>query len=323
MLRNIRAKRGASESTPTRARDLEAGLKAYHEKCFLFEHDILYEHDQRGDRLSFIKAKLFSFICFFMVAVMLGFFLIAAASHVYAAKTGSPTEEDVAVSIWKHIRKGNRSFGVDTSALKQKDLFDCLYVDDGISSYGDYMYSEIVGSVYQVTGYISGSSNSIVFRENSSQSLVTEDDFQTAINTTTKRVVRGKKGSYQKIKAINGYVKSHVRYDYSRSRFQASDAYYQKKATCCGYASLMYTMLRDAGIHCRIVKNVSMNHAWILVKSGSRWYQCDPTWDDTAQTTRYFMKGRSYSGHKKASKMDSTSTKLPTIAKYSYKHYAK
>lgn len=153
--------------------------------------------------------------------------------------------------------------------------------------------------------------------------MATETKFLTSINKTTKSLVRKKKGSYQKIKAINSYVKSRVQYDNARCRFQASDAYYQRKATCSGYTSLMYIMLRDAGIPCRIVKNDSMNHTWILVKSGSRWYQCDPTWDDTARTTRYFMKGRSYSGHKKAYKLNSSSTKLPTIAKYSYQYYAK
>lgn len=317
MFGNVRDALAVSEAILQRTGNLAGWLQTRYEKL-----DI-YKDDYHAGPMLLLERKMISLICCVTVFFALGGSMIAAASHANAAKASRPTAGGVAVTIWNHMRKGSRSFTVDTSALKQKDPFACVFIDNGQSSYGDYIYSEMVGVVYQVTAYCSGRSKFIVFRKTSSESLATETKFLTSISKTTKSLVRKKKGSYQKIKTINSYVKSRVGYDNTRSRFQASDAYFQRKATCSGYVSLMYIMLRDAGIPCRIVKNDSMNHAWILVKSGSRWYQCDPSWDDTARTTRYFMKGRSYSGHKKAYKLDSSSTSLPTIAKHSYQYYAK
>ncbi len=101
------------------------------------------------------------------------------------------------------------------------------------------------------------------------------------------------------IRAIFAYVTANVLYDSGDYEFfsvhSAYAAVIQGRAVCQGYATMLYRMLRQAGIDCRIVggRAGSVNHAWIMVEIDGLWYFLDPTWDAgrTSDEWQYYLIG--------------------------------
>ena len=69
------------------------------------------------------------------------------------------------------------------------------------------------------------------------------------------------------------------------------------RATCQGYCVLLYRMLRENGVDCRVVTGIGVDdggeqlHAWNIVKLDGRWYNLDATWDALSEEWRYFLRG--------------------------------
>ncbi len=62
------------------------------------------------------------------------------------------------------------------------------------------------------------------------------------------------------------------------------------ESVCEGYAQAYTMLLTAAGIESYVVAGSAWffeGHAWNLIKIGSRYYETDPTWDDTGSTTQY------------------------------------
>ena len=58
-----------------------------------------------------------------------------------------------------------------------------------------------------------------------------------------------------------------------------------QKAVCQGYALAYKDLMDRLGIDCIVVTSEEMNHAWNMIKLGSRWYHVDITWDDPVADT--------------------------------------
>lgn len=122
-----------------------------------------------------------------------------------------------------------------------------------------------------------------------------------AVNSIIKSLHLSGKTTYGKFQAIYDWIAKNVVFDEpaadaSKYRINYS-AYYDaysaygaavlKKATCQGFSLLLYRMLNDAGVTCRIVtgkvtdevSGITDSHMWNLVKIGSVYYQCDVTFD--------------------------------------------
>ena len=90
---------------------------------------------------------------------------------------------------------------------------------------------------------------------------------------------------YGKLRAVYDYVCSHVRYDkvhlkneYHHEKSTAYAALVRGTATCQGYAVLLYRMLRENGIDCRVVTGAGIDesgeqlHAWNIAALDGRYY---------------------------------------------------
>ena len=108
----------------------------------------------------------------------------------------------------------------------------------------------------------------------------------------------------EKISAIYRYVCTHVQYDeihrknpYYHMKSTAYAALVNHRATCQGYCVLLYRMLRENGVDCRVVTGIGVDdggeqlHAWNIVKLDGRWYNLDATWDAGGEEWRYFLRG--------------------------------
>ena len=111
---------------------------------------------------------------------------------------------------------------------------------------------------------------------------------------------------YEKIRAIYDYVCTHVRYDkvhrrneHHHAKSTAYAALVRGTATCQGYCVLLYRMLRDNGINCRVVTGTATGesgsefHAWNMAELDGQYYYLDATWDagKPAEAWSCFLKG--------------------------------
>ncbi|MDO5549174.1 MAG: transglutaminase domain-containing protein [Eubacteriales bacterium] len=100
---------------------------------------------------------------------------------------------------------------------------------------------------------------------------------------------------YTKIRTIYQYICQNVDYDRTNNEgyllsHTAYAALIDGTAVCQGYASLLYRMLRQEGISCRII--ASETHGWNIAKIGEQYYNLDATWDaDTDSHRKYFLLG--------------------------------
>lgn len=110
---------------------------------------------------------------------------------------------------------------------------------------------------------------------------------------------------YQKVCTVYEYIAEHMTYDYDHLsntnyylQYTAYAALVNGTSVCQGYANLLYRMLNDCGVPCRIITGIAGggNHAWNLVKVGDKWYNVDLTWDDAyededREMRPYFLRG--------------------------------
>ena len=89
---------------------------------------------------------------------------------------------------------------------------------------------------------------------------------------------------------VHDYLVNNIEYDSGITNFTAYSALFEGTTVCQGYSLLYYKLLTEAGVQCRFITGSANgeDHGWNLVKIGDAWYNVDVTWDDTANTNRYF-----------------------------------
>jgi transglutaminase-like putative cysteine protease len=111
---------------------------------------------------------------------------------------------------------------------------------------------------------------------------------------------------YEKVKAVYDYVYENVDYDKvhkdnesNHLKTTAYSALRYGQAVCQGYSVLMYRLLRESGVDCRIITGDAYNdegkifHAWNIVCIDGQYYDLDATWDKQLETHEYFLKSDS------------------------------
>ena len=126
-----------------------------------------------------------------------------------------------------------------------------------------------------------------------------EEQLRNRIRSVVSSLNLAGKSDYEKTLAIYRWICDHVTYDHAHLndesyllQYTAYNAAVIGTAVCSGYAQLFYRMALTAGLEARI--KVNNNHAWNLVKLGSKYYYCDSTWDrrEATSTYQYFLRGK-------------------------------
>ncbi|MDO5702672.1 MAG: transglutaminase domain-containing protein, partial [Lachnospiraceae bacterium] len=175
---------------------------------------------------------------------------------------------------------------------------------------GDYLFFQFGSASYTSSYLIEGMSYTAQITIN--MYYYTNASQEAAVTKRVSSVLSGLnlsgKSTYAKVRAIYDYVCSNVRYDYTHLndpnyllQFTAYGALINGTAVCQGYAVLLYRMLLEAGIDCRVIQGVggtdgyTERHAWNIIKIGSLYYCADATWDSpgdgSAVTHSYFLRG--------------------------------
>lgn len=130
-----------------------------------------------------------------------------------------------------------------------------------------------------------------------------EEELAAQVDTILSSLDLEDKSALDTVYAIYDYVCSHVsEYDSSQGTEKLT-AYYALKngrANCQGFAALVYRLMREAGIPCRVITGktaIGAKHAWNIVQIGDWYYNVDATWDaqqyNAGDPYLYFLRGGS------------------------------
>ncbi len=176
-------------------------------------------------------------------------------------------------------------------------IVDKACAETGIPNEGDYIRMGLKGH----GGYISGNSQTLTLGIN--VDYYTDSEQEDAV---TKRVASilsvlklDGKSDYEKVLAVYKWVTANVSYSTDLESdwvFSAYGALSNGSAVCQGYSQLMYRLLMEAGVPCRVVTGTGIrggSHAWNIVKLDGLWYYLDATYDQgyTYENFDYFLKG--------------------------------
>ena len=208
---------------------------------------------------------------------------------------------------------------IQADAGFQDRLLRLIYAHTGVPNEGDYLYwhvplvnfggsrsAEPVNGVYEYRLNIAA----MVYSTPGQERAVTQ-----TVDTVLEQLNIEGKSDYEKAAAIYGYICDKVTYDYDNyNEFAARypmdetyDVYYKmftaygaavdRTAVCQGIAQLLYRMLLEEGIDCRLIagmanyRDLRENHAWNIVKIGNEYFDADATWDlgNSEDSYKYFL----------------------------------
>lgn len=217
----------------------------------------------------------------------------------------------------KEIRKGLKahSSAITVSFSYGSDLFadlnevieewmEAAQAETGVPDEGDYIRYQLGGYTYKSTSEQKGGLWHYQVRiEPSYYTFLSEEKEVTAQVRKIRRSFHFWPWTSREVKigVIYDYLCKNVRYDkvhrknpYYHKRSTAYGALVQNTATCQGYCTAMYRLLREEKIPCRIVTGTAGDeelHAWLITEIDGLWYLLDPTWDAGQETYRYLLQG--------------------------------
>lgn len=184
-----------------------------------------------------------------------------------------------------------------------KQISDAAMAHTGVPDEGDYLAWHYGGYHVGISYYSQSGYTYITFTY--TLTYYTTAAQETALSARLASVLASLnltgKSNYEKVQAVYDYICSHVTYDYTnlnnesyKLKFTAYAALINGTSVCQGYSLLLYRMLLELGIDCRvIVGQAGGAHAWNIAKLGSRYYLLDATWDSSRSPWQFFLKGNS------------------------------
>lgn len=162
------------------------------------------------------------------------------------------------------------------------DAISKVFEIDGkeTSSDYDYLRYHYAGTSITMTGF--GRSFQVNYKIDYLESKKQMEEVDKEVKRLIKDMNLEKKSDFKKVKKIHDYIIRNVQYDVSTKNNSAYAALIKKSSACQGYATLVYKMMTEAKIPCRIIAGRSSGeaHAWNIVKVNKKWYNLDCTWDD-------------------------------------------
>ena len=172
-------------------------------------------------------------------------------------------------------------------------LYDAMKCDESSTGQeGDALLYGYAGCnvSYSTAGYIK---YTMAYHSNAEQ----EAKLTEAVAAAMAKLQLNGLSEAKKITKIHDYICNHVDYEYNSKEEQIYTAYgalCTGKAVCQGYAVLFYRLCKEAGLSVRIISGTGNGgpHAWNIVRSGSKYYNVDCTWDgqDAATYNEFLLK---------------------------------
>ncbi|MCR5663790.1 MAG: InlB B-repeat-containing protein [Oscillospiraceae bacterium] len=180
------------------------------------------------------------------------------------------------------------------------NAFDAAYQHNGVPTEGDYLLSQYVGWSYTYTrksvsgGYRYELEMTLVLLTNAAQ----EREIDTEIDRLIDVLGLEDMTELEKIRTVYDYMTETIRYDYDRLyddsytlKYTVYNALFEHTAVCAAYAALMYRLLLEVGVDCRVIVGNNGDHAWNIVRVGNLYYNMDATWDEGCSYYSWYLRG--------------------------------
>lgn len=171
-------------------------------------------------------------------------------------------------------------------------VWDAAKAHTGVSNEGDAIAKVFGGYSVSISRYLSGGYYYITFNYHMSYLTTPAQEvaLQSAIEDFVAKNITPGMSDYEKFCVIYDWMCANITYDYDtlndstyKLKYTAYAAMFNKTAVCQGYAVLLYRMLLESGVDCRVITGIGNGggHAWNIVKIDGLYYNTDSTWDAT------------------------------------------
>lgn len=252
--------------------------------------------------------------------LILGFFLMFFLTFGFGPKAGYVVEaaeaailttteettvyspEDVSLAARQYCLQRIESFVINlvwNESLGQEEfeaIIDDTYSETKAGNEGDYLRENVNLQNVSLSGQIRNGVYYYKFSFTSEYLTTAEDEEEVdeLLRGIYKDLNLAGKSDVEKVRLIYDYITTHVRYDFDHlndvsyfPQFTARACLVDGKAVCKGFSLLLYRMLKDQGIDCRVIMGnavsadqVSGSHAWNIVKLADAYFFLDSTWDE-------------------------------------------
>ena len=222
------------------------------------------------------------------------------AAPAARAATRAATVNEAAVELRDEMLKRNSttaeitlytsgsSTPLETSKALCKEIFSAALEHTGAGTEGDYLRWQLGGYTADLAYNAGGTMYKFIYHITFFTTASEENYVTSRVTSILSGLGLAGKTEEQKIRAIYNFLCTSITYDYDRINEDISHTAFAAlrdgKAVCQGYAVLLYRMMLDAGISCRVITGKGYNgawedHAWNIVRIGSLYYNVDATWD--------------------------------------------
>ena len=157
------------------------------------------------------------------------------------------------------------------------DLLNTAMEHTGIGKEGDYIRFSMTGCSYKTDYYVSDGDyyTTVTFTPHWLSTAAQEAAVDTAAAEVLAQLDLYSASEYDKICGIYDYICENVAYDHEFAadpdntvKYTAYAALIQKKAVCQGFATLLYRLLLEVGVDCRVITGYAgdENHGWNILK---------------------------------------------------------
>lgn len=212
--------------------------------------------------------------------------------------------EDAAADLRDHLRNRQENFavtveyGLVTTKEDINSIMNQAITETSSPKEGDYIRFNLQSISYSTSNSTISNGMNINFNIRYNASYAEEAKVDQAISELSDSLGLPHLNDYEKCCAVTQWVRSNVTYvenSTERSLFSAYGALIDRQAVCQGISVLVYRLLRENNVKCRVVpgKGNGGNHAWNMVCIDGNWVYLDATWDALTGRSDYifFLRG--------------------------------
>ncbi len=213
----------------------------------------------------------------------------AEEAGAYARERLLIREESISVPVVKAVYEDDPSGFL-------KNIFHVAMEHTGVPTEGDYLLWQYVG--WKGSAVLSSGNVLITYTVTYYTSYEQELEMDRAVADLLDSLQTTEKGTYDTICTLYNWITEHVTYDYDtlddddyKLKYTAYAALINGTAVCQGYSVLLYRLLLECGIDCRVItgKGNGEAHAWNIIRIEGLYYNADSTWDTGKSAYRYFL----------------------------------
>lgn len=175
------------------------------------------------------------------------------------------------------------------------DVFTAAIAHTGVPTEGDYIQWQFGGYSANASAYSRFGTYYVTITYTMTYYTTAEQEAQmdTAVAQLLEELDLEQASDYQTVEIIYDWICDNITYDYDNTYLLKHTAYaalINRTAVCQGYAVLLYRLLLEEGIDCRVIVGDSGGpHAWNIIEMDGLYYNADSTWDAGRSSYRYFL----------------------------------